>query len=208
MSKQEDINKLIIEIKNCKKCKLCENRLKTVPGTGDINSLLMICGEGPGQAESEQGIPFCGRSGKLLTTIIKKELGLNREDVYITNIVKCRPPNNRDPLPDEVKNCIPYLKQQIKIIQPKVLVTLGAVALKSLFRDPSLAIGRNRGIWRAFEGIQVLPTYHPSFLLRQMSESNKNKVKSDLKLVKDKLADNEENNYESDSFYDKFFEGL
>ena len=110
-------------------------------------------------------------------------MGVERADVYICNILKCRPPGNRNPEPNETEACLPYLYQQIGIIKPKVIIVLGAVALKSLFQDNFLAISRNRGVWKEYKGIPVMPTYHPAYLLRQMSEKNKNMVKSDLAKV-------------------------
>tara|TARA_Y100000310_G_scaffold311548_1_gene357922 strand:- start:12237 stop:12695 length:459 start_codon:yes stop_codon:yes gene_type:complete len=144
-------------------------------------------GEGPGKNEDGQGIPFCGRAGKLLTKMINISLGMEREDVFITNVVKCRPPDNRDPLPEEVESCRNYLNRQVDVLKPSVILVLGAVALKTLFDDQSLAIGRSRGIWRDYKGIPVMPSYHPAFLLRQFTEKNKDLVKKDLEMVKNKL---------------------
>ena len=183
----EKIEELCKDIECCKKCELSKGRLETVPGEGDINADIMIIGESPGKNEDEQGRPFVGRAGGLLETILRKELDCERKDVYICNIVKCRPPNNRDPLPSEIEQCIPYLQKQIDIIKPKVIILLGAVALRSLFGDSKLTIGRCRGEWMEYQKIPVMPTYHPAFLLRQMSERNKNAVKYDLDLVKKKL---------------------
>lgn len=171
---------------SCVKCDLCFERNHVVFGEGNPNAETMWIGEGPGAEEDATGKPFCGRAGKLLTKWIEA-ISLTRKDVYISNICKCRPPNNRNPKPEEVQFCIPYLKEQINIIQPKVIVILGAVALKSLFQDSSLGIMQRRGQWREYNGVPVMPTYHPAFLLRQMIKNNKDAVVSDLALVVDKL---------------------
>jgi len=146
----------------------------------------MLVGEGPGSSEDQTGHPFVGRAGQLLSKILKW-VDLERKDIYICNIVKCRPPNNRNPKPKEVEACIGYLDRQIEIIEPKAIVLLGAVALKALFKDNSLSIKRNRGNWREYKNIPVMPTFHPAFLLRQMTEENKNAVKNDLNLVIKKI---------------------
>ena len=187
MEKSEEMALLCQEIFNCKKCNLYKSRLNTVPGEGNLNAMIMTILESPGQAEDEQGRPLVGKSGRLYNAWLKKDLGLKRADVYICNILKCRPPNNRNPEPDEVKACIPYLHRQIKIVKPEVILLLGSVALKSLFKDDFLTISQNRGIWRTYKGIPVMSTYHPAYLLRQMSEKNKNMVKSDLAQVIIKL---------------------
>jgi len=183
MSKEEKIQKLNNKIAQCTKCDLREGCIQPVPGGGNLDANIFFVGEGSGKEEDEQKKVFCGRSGKLLNTWIKKELFMRREDVFIANISKCRPPNNRNPKPAEVESCIPYLKAQIDIVQPKVIVLLGAVALKALFKNDKLGIMRCRGEWREYNGMPVMPTYHPAFLLRQMSERNKNAVKYDLSLV-------------------------
>ncbi|KKL82866.1 hypothetical protein LCGC14_1980490 [marine sediment metagenome] len=187
MKKIDLIKKVESEINNCQKCRLSQSRLNTVPGEGNLNASIMIIGEGPGKSESEQGRPFVGRSGELLNSWLMKELNLKREDVYITNIVKCRPPNNRDPKPDEVEKCISYLNRQIEIIKPKIIITLGRVALQSLFNNNELRITRERGRWRTYNNIPVLPTFHPAFYLRQSSEANKKAIKSDLLKVAEKI---------------------
>ena len=189
MGKIEELNKLNDEIKSCRKCRLRETCIQPVPGGGNINTDIFFAGEGPGSDEDEQNKVFVGRSGKLLNIWINKELKLKRENVFVANIGKCRPPNNRDPLDDEIRECFPYLNKQIEIIKPKIIITLGRIALQSLFDDKSLRITRERGSWREYKNIPVMPTYHPSYLLRQMSEKNKNAVKYDLKLVVEKLEE-------------------
>lgn len=152
-------------IASCKKCRLCETRTNTVPGQGNPAPDIMFVGEGPGADEDEQGLAFVGRAGQLLTKIIEA-MGLTREEVFIGNIVKCRPPDNRVPEPDEMEKCIPYLKEQIAILRPKVIVCLGATAVKGLFGPDLEGITKIRGQWRTYEGIDTMPTYHPAYLLR------------------------------------------
>ena len=160
---QMNIEQLQDVVKNCKKCVLCKSRKQTVFGEGSITADLMLIDEGPGRDEDEQGRPFVGRSGQLLTKMLKA-MGFEREEVFITNIVKCRPPNNRNPNPDEADMCMPYLLRQIEIIQPKVIILLGAVAMQFLLHQTGIM--RKHGQWFEFKGIKVLPTFHPSFLLR------------------------------------------
>ncbi|QWR78924.1 uracil-DNA glycosylase [Candidatus Magnetomonas plexicatena] len=155
------------ELGNCKRCKLHKTRKNMVFGEGSSNARLMFIGEGPGADEDEQGRPFVGRAGKLLTSLINK-MGLRREDVYIANIVKCRPPGNRDPEQDEVKACIGFLKSQIASITPEVIVALGTVATKAILSTDK-PITRLRGEFRDYKGIKLMPTYHPSYLLRNPS---------------------------------------
>jgi len=151
------------EVKLCRRCRLCDSRTNTVFGEGNPKAELMFIGEGPGRDEDEQGRPFVGKSGQLLTKMINA-MGYQREEVYIANIVKCRPPNNRTPLPDEAETCLPFLLRQIEIIKPKVLVLLGAVPLKYLLNKTGIT--KIHGEWFDFNGIKTLPTFHPAFLLR------------------------------------------
>ncbi|MBF0519453.1 MAG: uracil-DNA glycosylase [Nitrospirae bacterium] len=155
------------EIGNCKRCKLHKTRKNIVFGEGDAHARLMFIGEGPGADEDEQGRPFVGRAGKLLTSLINK-MGLRREDVFIANVVKCRPPGNREPEQDEVKACIGFLKNQIASITPEVIVTLGTVATKAILATDR-PITRLRGEFKDYKGIKLMPTYHPSYLLRNPS---------------------------------------
>jgi DNA polymerase len=157
----EDIRK---ELADCGRCPLCSGRRTIVFGTGNPRARLMFVGEGPGVDEDRQGEPFVGAAGKRLNQWIGR-IGLRREDVYIANVVKCRPPENRVPFPDEAKACLPYLVRQIRAIRPEVICTLGATALAHLLGAEE-RITRARGRWHSFEGIPVLPTYHPAFILR------------------------------------------
>ena len=168
------------ELGDCTRCKLHQlGRRQIVFGTGNPKAELMFIGEGPGANEDLQGEPFVGDAGQLLTKIIQA-MGFARSDVYIANVVKCRPPNNRDPEPDEVASCEPFLKQQIASIRPKVIVTLGKYASQTILRS-STAISRLRGSWGTYEGTPVMPTYHPAYLLRNPEE--KRPVWDDMKKV-------------------------
>ena len=166
-------------VANCRNCGLCQTRNHTVFGEGNIHAELMFIGEGPGADEDAVGRPFVGRAGQLLTKMIAA-MTYTREEVYIANVVKCRPPGNRNPAPEEAMACLGYLKQQIALIRPKVIVCLGGVALSFLCQQAG-GITRARGHWLDFEGIPVMPTFHPAFLLRQ--ESAKKEVWSDLQQV-------------------------
>lgn len=155
---------LINEISCCQKCKLCENRKNAVPGEGNKNAMLMLIGEGPGRDEDEQGRPFVGAAGQLLDKMITA-IGMKREDVYIANIVKCRPPGNREPEQEEAAACLPYLRAQFVLVRPKVIVALGKTAAKYVY-DPDVKITRDRGKWKESANVYILPTYHPAALLR------------------------------------------
>jgi DNA polymerase len=164
----------------CTRCRLSEGRTQIVFGDGNPQAALMFIGEGPGETEDRRGVPFVGRAGELLTQMIEKGLGIPRRDVYICNIVKCRPPGNRTPLSDEVASCRPFLDGQIDAVQPRVIVALGKPAA-SLLLGRDVAITRARGTWHAYRGIPVMPTFHPAFVLRQYTEENRRLVWSDLK---------------------------
>ncbi|MBN1271801.1 MAG: uracil-DNA glycosylase [Candidatus Aminicenantes bacterium] len=167
---------------SCRGCRLSETRTKAVPGEGDIRTGLMFVGEGPGRDEDIQGKPFVGRAGQLLTKIIAA-MKYDRNQVYITNVVKCRPPNNRNPKPEEIEQCRDYLLEQIDIIQPRVIVTLGRVAA-DFFVKSSLKMTDLRGHFYDFQGIQVMPTFHPSYLVRnEGNKSLKRMVWEDMKKV-------------------------
>ena len=169
------------EVSVCKKCRLCENRTNTVFGEGDPDAKIIFIGEGPGETEDLTGRPFVGRAGALLDKMIAG-MGLKREQVYICNIVKCRPPGNRTPAPDEVATCTPYLVRQLGVIRPRVIVTLGLPASKYMLNSTS-SMGRMRGQWHQWRGIKLMPTYHPAFLLRSYTPENRAAVWSDLKQV-------------------------
>jgi len=164
----------------CTRCRLCEGRTQIVFGDGDPNADILFVGEGPGEQEDLRGIPFCGRAGELLTSMIEKGMGLRRSEVYICNVVKCRPPGNRTPLPDEVAACRPFLDGQIRAIRPKVIVALGKPAA-SLLLGRDVAITKIRGTWHAYGDIPVMPTFHPAFVLRQYTPENRRLVWEDLK---------------------------
>ena len=155
-------------------------QLRELFGDGNPAADLMFVGEGPGQNEDERGLPFVGKAGELLTQMIEKGLQIPRADVYICNIVKCRPPNNRTPMADEVSTCLPYLDGQIAAVKPKVIVALGKPAA-SLLLGRDIAITRVRGTWQEYRGIPVMPTFHPAFILRQYTQQNRQAVWNDLK---------------------------
>src|SRR5450432_2940786 len=177
----------------CEKCPhLVRTRTQVVFGVGSIDAELMFVGEAPGEDEDLKGEPFVGKAGQLLTKIIQA-MGFKRDDVYIGNILKCRPDmpsgasGNRKPRPDEMQTCLPYLIEQIKIIHPKALVALGATAMEGLTGEQT-AVGKLRGHWHEFEGIPLMATYHPAYLLRNQSLSEKRKVWEDMLMVLDRLG--------------------
>jgi DNA polymerase len=165
---------------DCQRCGLCEGRKNIVFGDGNPNADLLFVGEGPGEQEDLRGLPFVGRAGELLTQMIEKGLGISRQDVYICNVVKCRPPGNRDPLPTEVAACNPFLDGQIAAVAPKVIVSLGKPAA-SLLLGRNVAITRERGSWHTYRGIPLMLTLHPAFVLRRYTEANRRAVWEDLK---------------------------
>lgn len=167
----------------CTRCKLCKGRTNLVFGTGNPKAKLMFVGEGPGEDEDLSGEPFVGRAGQTLTKMIVA-MGFTREDVYIANVVKCRPPNNRNPEPDEIAACMPFLFKQIKLINPKVVVCLGKFAAQTVLNTET-AISNLRGRFQERDGITIMPTYHPAYLLR--NPSMKKFVWEDLKMVMERL---------------------
>jgi DNA polymerase len=168
------------EVSECRKCGLCETRTQTVFGVGNPNADLVFVGEAPGFYEDKQGIPFVGEAGKLLTDMIEKGMQLPRDSVYICNVIKCRPPDNRNPNPEEVQSCEPYLLRQLEIIQPKVICALGKYAAQTLLGSHE-TIGKMRGKWHDYNGTPLRATYHPSYLLRQPAD--KKKAWADLKEI-------------------------
>ena len=178
----EDLEKSILE---CKKCRLCTNRTNIVFGQGNKKARLMFIGEGPGADEDKQGIPFVGKAGQLMNNAFQA-LEINREDVYIANIVKCRPPSNRVPEDDEVQTCLNYLRNQVILIKPKIIVLLGSTALKNIL-GKEYGITAVRGNWMEKNGIKYMPTWHPAALLRD--ENKKIEFLQDLKEAK-KYIDN------------------
>jgi uracil-DNA glycosylase family 4 len=159
------LEELATLVSSCTRCPLAAGRTQVVFGVGDPSADLMFVGEGPGREEDLQGEPFVGRSGQLLDRVVSEELGLTRDRFYIANVVKCRPPGNRDPLPAEIASCRPYLEQQIELIKPKVVVTLGNFATKLLL-DTTEGITKVRGKTYPFMGGVLVPTFHPAAILR------------------------------------------
>jgi len=167
------------ELGDCQRCKLARGRTNLVFGVGNPEAHLVLVGEGPGADEDAQGEPFVGKAGQLLNKMIEA-MGYRREDVYICNVVKCRPPGNRNPEPDEIEACEPFLKKQLAALRPRVIVTLGKFAAQCLLRDET-PISRLRGNFRTYEGVQLMPTLHPAYLLRDPSK--KKETWEDLKTV-------------------------
>ncbi len=179
----ETLEEIRQELVDCRGCPLCSGRRTIVFGVGNPRARLMFVGEGPGEEEDRRGEPFVGAAGRRLTQWIE-HVGLARRDVYIANIVKCRPPGNRAPLPEEAASCLPYLRRQIRAIRPVVLCTLGAVALNFLLGNND-RITRARGTWRELDGIPVLPTYHPAYILR--NPAREHEVLADFALLVERL---------------------
>ncbi len=182
-----ELEKIADEVRQCRKCDLESLRTNAVPGEGNPNARIMFVGEGPGADEDAQGRPFVGRAGRLLDKVIAA-MGLKRSDVFICNILKCRPPENRDPRADEIINCFPYLQRQIEIINPEIIVALGAPAAKTLL-DTNKPIGQLRGQFHEYYSglgrppIKLMPTYHTAYLLRNYSKENRQRVWEDMKKV-------------------------
>jgi DNA polymerase len=164
----------------CTRCRLCEGRTHIVFGDGNPHADLMFVGEGPGETEDRRGLPFVGRAGELLTQMIEKGLGIPRSEVYICNVVKCRPPKNRTPLAEEVAACSPFLDGQIAAVEPKVIVALGKPAA-SLLLGREVPITRVRGTWHEYRGTPLMPTFHPAFVLRRYTPETRRLVWEDLK---------------------------
>ena len=183
-SPRERLDHVREQLGPCTRCKLHGGRTTLVFGVGNPDADLMFVGEAPGRDEDREGIPFVGRAGQLLTRIIEA-IDLRRDDVYIANVIKCRPPDNRNPEPDEVQTCEPYLFAQIDCIRPRVIVALGSFAARTLLRDDRASITRVRGNVYSFRGAQLIPTFHPAFLLR--SPDRKREVWEDMKLVRSLL---------------------
>jgi len=173
----EDVQR---ELGECTRCPLCQSRNRIVFGDGNPEAALMFIGEGPGQEEDRRGIPFVGRAGELLTQMIERGLEIPRSEVYICNIVKCRPPGNRTPQPNEVASCKPFLDGQIDAVKPRTIVALGRPAT-SLLLGRDVSITKIRGTWHDYRGIPLMPTFHPAFLLRQYTAENRRVVWEDLK---------------------------
>lgn len=187
-----ELEKLAEEVRQCRKCELGSSRTNAVPGEGNPDARIMFVGEAPGADEDAQGRPFVGRAGKLLDKIIQA-CGLKRGDVYIGNILKCRPPGNRDPKVDEITACSPYLHRQVELIEPEIIVALGAHAARTLL-DNTKSIGQMRGQFHEYypdlDGmpVKLMATYHPAYLLRSYSPENRRKVWEDMKKVLTELG--------------------
>ncbi len=182
VSKDKVFSSLEQKIRQCRMCPLAQARKNAVPGEGCIDADLMFVGEGPGREEDIQGKPFVGRAGELLTRIIKA-MKFDREDVYITNVIKCRPPENRDPKSSEIEACRGYLFKQIELISPKVIVTLGNVPTR-FFLNTKAGITSLRGRFHTYKGIRIMPTFHPSYLVRNEEDrSLKKQVWTDMQKV-------------------------
>jgi DNA polymerase len=160
----ENMEELKASIENCRKCKLCSRRKNIVFGVGNENTDIMFIGEGPGADEDAQGIPFVGKAGQLMNKAFEA-VGIDRDNIYIANIVKCRPPNNRDPEADEINGCMNYLRNQVMIIKPKIIVLLGRISLQNILGQ-EYKITASRGKWIEKKGILYMPTWHPAALLR------------------------------------------
>jgi len=173
------------EIGDCTRCRLSQQRTNIVFGDGNPSARVMFIGEGPGREEDLQGLPFVGDAGMLLTRLIEK-MGLARKEVYIANIVKCRPPMNRDPQDDEIATCRGFVERQISIIRPEVIVTLGRIALQTLANDPRLKITSARGHFLDYAGVPLMPTFHPAYLLR--NPSDKWKTWADAQKVMERIG--------------------
>ena len=178
--KARSLEELKNAIGDCRRCKLWPGRTHLVFGTGNAKAAVMFVGEGPGRDEDLQGEPFVGRAGQLLTDIITKGMNLRREDVYIANVIKCRPPENRNPEPDEIESCEPFLRRQIDLVKPKIIVALGKFAVQTLLQT-KVPIMRLRGTWHNYHGIKLMPTLHPAYLLR--NPGDKRLVWEDVKKV-------------------------
>lgn len=192
-AKEEAMKSLRERVLACVRCpNLVRSRRSVVFGVGDIHSRLMFVGEAPGTDEDQQGEPFVGAAGMKLTQIIKA-MGLSRSEVFIANVLKCRPDTpgqatgNRKPTPEEMATCLPYLQEQIELIQPEVIVALGATAVEGLFAQKQVFITRARGRWQTFRGIPVMPTFHPSYILRNESPVVKRQVWEDMLAVMERL---------------------
>jgi len=186
----ELLEELFNSMRDCRRCSLFNGRKNMVFGQGNPDTDLMFIGEGPGEEEDLQGLPFVGRSGQLLDKIITA-MNLDRTKIYIANIVKCRPPGNRNPSEEEIEKCLPFLEKQISIIRPKVICVLGAVAFNVL-AGKKLPITKNRGKWYEYKGIKMMPTFHPSYLLRNYTRETRAAVWDDMKEIMKYLKINNE----------------
>ena len=180
-----DWQQLYSHIENCQNCALYQGCTHKVPGQGDLRAPLMLIGEGPGQHEDEQGLAFVGPAGQLLTQMLSA-IQMPRDRVYICNVVKCRPPHNRQPLPEEVQACLPYLRRQFLLVRPRVILLLGATAVSAVL-GPEYRITRCHGQWVSRKGVDIIATYHPSALLRDAGK--KRPAWEDLQKLRDRLKE-------------------
>jgi DNA polymerase len=183
LCRRETLEEIRAELESCRRCPLCQGRRNIVFGVGNPHARLVFVGEAPGREEDERGEPFVGEAGRLLDRILFA-MGLSREEVYICNVEKCRPPGNRDPRPEEIAACEPYLRRQLAAIRPRVIVTLGKFAAQTLLRDET-PISRLRGHWKEYQGVALMPTFHPAYLLR--NPAGKREVWEDMKAVLQRL---------------------
>ena len=184
LDRPESLNDIRRELKDCRRCGLSSKRTQIVFGDGCEQARLVFVGEGPGYEEDKQGKPFVGAAGKLLNRILEA-MHLSREDVYICNIVKCRPPNNRNPKPEEISTCVPFLERQIRAIEPEFICALGKFAAQTLIQEEK-PISRLRGQFHTYQGIPVMPTYHPAYLLR--NPGSKRDVWNDMQQLMKRLG--------------------
>lgn len=185
LCRQENLDEVRADLGDCQRCPLCRGRRQIVFGVGSPAAPIVFVGEAPGREEDESGEPFVGEAGRLLDRILFA-MGLERNQVYICNVIKCRPQGNRDPAPEEIASCEPYLKRQLAAIRPRIIVTLGRFAAQTLLQDETV-ISRLRGKWREYEGIPLMPTFHPAYLLRNPAE--KRDVWEDMKQVQHRLSE-------------------
>ena len=186
-SKTETVQRLEEAVLSCQKCSLCTTRTQSVFGKGSLSPTVLFVGEAPGEQEDREGKPFVGPAGKLLDLYLEF-IGLEDEDYYIANILKCRPPRNRDPLPEEEEACLPYLREQLKILKPKILVCLGRISAQRII-SPEFRITKQRGIWYDLGGLRVIATYHPSALLRDPAKKEEaladfKKIAAEIQMLK------------------------
>ena len=187
LCRRESLDEILADLGDCRRCPLCQNRKNIVFGVGNPQARLVFVGEAPGREEDEKGEPFVGEAGRLLDRILHA-MGLRRDQVYICNVQKCRPLGNRDPRPEEIAACEPFLIRQLASIRPRVIVALGKFAAQTLLRDQT-PITRLRGTWKDYHGIPLMPTYHPAYLLR--NPTGKQEVWEDMKQILRRLQQSE-----------------
>jgi len=187
-SQKSGLEEIASRIAKCRKCRLAEARINTVPGDGPPDARLVFVGEAPGYYEDQQGVPFVGKAGQFLDRLLSG-IGLSRKDVFICNVVKCRPPKNRDPLEDEIQSCEPYLLEQLDILEPRVICALGRYAAQTLLRSRQ-GISRLRGRFHTYHGIPLMPTFHPASVLRNPGQLEA--VEQDFQQIAGKLKESQD----------------